>query len=133
MREMGDREWSWDQPRRFAEYYELRASGELLATLGREAGMSPARPFHATTAEGEWILKRRSLLIPSFDVRRPGATEAAAVYRPGWLGRGRVRMQPGPEYSWKMDSFWRFEWAWMDEGGSPLVSFGPATSKIAPA
>ena len=125
MREMGDREWTWYQPRRFAEFFELRASGELLATLGREAGLSPMRPFYAATAEGEWILKRRHLMLPSFDVRRPGNPEPVALYQPGWLGRGRVRLHAGPEFAWKMASFWRFEWAWMDEGGSPLVSFRP--------
>jgi len=128
MREMGDREWTWDQPRSFAEQFELRASGDLVASLGREAGMSPARPYHAATAEGEWILKRRSLLLPSLDVRRPGSSEPVAVYRPGWLGRGRTRMQSGLEYPWKMESFWRFEWARMDQGGSPLVSFQPVFS-----
>ena len=125
MAEVGDREWVWDQPRRFAEHFELRASGELIATLNHEAGLSPMRPFHAETAEGAWTLKRRHFLVPSYDVRRRGEPIALAQFQPGWLGRGRLGVHGGPEYGWKLESLWRFEWAWIDAAGSPVISFRP--------
>lgn len=125
MREMGDREWVWDQPRRFAEYFELRASGELLATLSHEAGFSPLRPFHMETAEGRWDIKRSHLFRFDFAVRRPGDAEPLAQYKPNWIGRGKLLVPNGLEYSWKLVSILKFEWGWMDAGGSPLILFRP--------
>ena len=57
IQEAADQDLIWRQPSAFKEYYELRASGEVLATLHWETAWGTLAT--ARTAAGAWTFKRR--------------------------------------------------------------------------
>lgn len=111
----------WTRPRTFKREYELRAGDELLSTLRwQKACSSLAR---AESVGGSWTFKRSGCFSQTVTARVSGSEADAAVFRPGWWSGGTLLFSDGRCYRWLHTSFWRSEWAFVEEGDQSLIHF----------
>lgn len=71
----------------------------------------------------QWTFKRVGFFRPRMTVRAQGSDADLAVFEPGWGAGGVLRFSDGRILRWTGVSFWRLEWAFTRDDGSPLVSF----------
>jgi hypothetical protein len=123
IREVAEGVLRWTQPTALKREFELRAGDEVVGTLRWQKAFGSLALAEA--AGGVWTFKRCGFLRPNVTVRLPGSETEAAVFKPGWGGEGTLRLADGRCYQWQHTSFWRFEWAFANEAGEPLVHFKP--------
>ena len=109
----------WGRGRVRGREYELRAGGEILATLGWQRGSLAI----ARVANGCWSFKRAGLCHPRVTVRTVGTDSEVATYHAGWTGHGVLELGQGHRFQWAAADFWRSQWAWQGDDGSTLVRF----------
>jgi hypothetical protein len=110
----------WTQPRVFKREYELRAGGDLLATLGYEGFLG--RAARAEAAEGVWTLNQAGFPVSRTVVRREGSDVELAAYSRRWRG-GTLEFAGGRVFTSKSLRFWPPEWGFTDREGHVLVRF----------
>jgi hypothetical protein len=109
---------AWKQPAFGRASWELWTERERLATADRH-GFLVTR-WEIVGPAGAWELRR--------DWRgrrwigRPGDSEPAAAYEPGWRG-GRIRLRDSTRLVWKRVSLWRREWVIANEEAFPFMRF----------
>jgi len=111
-------EMEWVQPRALERHYELRSNQELFADL------SWIRVFgslaEATTAEGQFSLKRGGFLRPYVTVRDKATENDIAVLKIGMFRHGTLEFSIGKRISLVSARFWGFEWEFIDENGQKI-------------
>ena len=117
--EVKDRELTWTQTGYRNPEHELRADGELVATL-RWQGDSLVV---AETADGRWSFKRPALRRSPVSVRAVGSGVDIAIFGSGWTGGGTLETPRGRHFVWSATNFWRSRWEWRSDHGTPLVRF----------
>lgn len=122
IREIGNSELIWKQPKASKRYYELQAGEEVLATLSWQKAMGTLAL--AETAEGSWTFKRSGFMHPVVTVRKAGSdVPDAAIFEPSWSGKGILQLPAGRTLRWASTNFWHSEWAWQEFNGTPLIRF----------
>lgn len=123
IREVADQPLQWTQPKALKREYELRAGDDVVAFLRWEKAFGSLAA--AESADGKWTFKRSGFLTPKVTVRIAGSESEVAVLRPTWRGEGTLECTNGYRYRWLNISFWRSEWAFINEAGQTLVRFKP--------
>ena len=113
----------WAQTSVMSPSYELRAEGEVVATLAWEklfGSLASAR-----TSDGLWTFKRSGFLTPMVTVREAGSDKDAAVLKVVWGGGGELIIGGKPTFAWKRRGFWSGQWGfeWID--GGHILHFEP--------
>lgn len=118
--EVVDQELLWIQPSARRRAFELRAGGEVVATLNFQR-----RTLADAEAEGQhWTFKREGFWHPHVTVRAAGSDQDLAVFNPRWLGGGTVELSQGRTIQLGAANLWQSEWVWQDQ--LPLIRFkGP--------
>jgi len=112
----------WREPER--RLHEVSCNGEVVAALRFEKGWG-------SLATGEcggsrWTFKRTGFLSPRITVRQVGSETDIAVFTPSWSGCGWVVFNSGRRYQLRPLNFWRSEWAFETEAGTPAITLaGP--------
>lgn len=123
IREVIDQTLTWIPPQAFKREFELRAGDETLATLRWQTSFGSLAT--GESADGIFTFKRCGFLRPRITVRRPGSDENVAILKAGWGGEGTLELSNCRRYQWRNTSFWRSEWAFLDESGELLIQFKP--------
>ena len=119
----------WMQPAGLDNrWFELRAGGSLVATLGFESLCdSLAR---AESADGSWTFRRVGILNPRVTVRKAGEEASLAIYTPRWTGReGTLEFPDGRVFGWVQANFWATKFQITDAAGYSWVSFESGAEK----
>ena len=56
------------------------------------------------------------------DLATVSSDAALAEFHPSWTGSGRLELG-ARQLRWVATSFWRGEWAWQDDTGTPLIRY----------
>lgn len=112
------------QPRAIERSYELRAGGELVATLEFQSSFGSLAVAHA--AAETFTFKRVGFFSPRATARREGSERDLAVYTPRWTGRdGELVLASGEPLHFGPANFWGTRFAFGDADGRTLTTFGP--------
>src|SRR3712207_3915238 len=111
--EVKDRGLTWTQSAYRNPEHELRADGEVVATL-RWHGDSLAV---AETADGRWRFKRPALRRSPVSVREVESGAEVAAFVAGWSGGGTLETSRGHRFAWAAANFWRSRWKWRSGDG----------------
>jgi hypothetical protein len=108
----------WTRIKRWKRAFELHSGDEVLAMLYPEKGTNS---MIAEAADGHWALKRRSFWNADIVITDlTSQTEIAVVRR----GRNKsVAFSDGRLFTFTKSSFWRNEWVWLNDEGTPLVHY----------
>lgn len=117
----------WIQPRRSERAFELKAGGEVVATLAFKSAFGTMAAAEA--AGGRWTFKRVGFLNPRVTVREAGSEADRAVFHARWLGDGRLEFDYGAAFRWESTNFWATEWRFAAADGTPLVTLHPGLEK----
>ena len=109
IREIGEQELNWAQPRKHKRDYELRAGEEVVATLRWE---KPRQAAAGESAEGRWTFQRQGFLHQHVEARLAESTLEIARFQPIWRGGGTLELPDGQRFGLRPTSFWNAEWAW---------------------
>jgi hypothetical protein len=126
VREMAGRPLEWTQPNALRRRFELRAGGEVVATLRWEKTFGSSAV--AESADGEWVFRYTGIFRSRISVRPAGSESEVAVLKPGWKGEGTLQGPGGRSYRWSCASFWRSEWLFANAAGEPLVRIKPGSA-----
>jgi hypothetical protein len=115
---------SFTQPRAMERSYELRAGGELVATLEFQSAFGSLAV--AKAAEGSFTFKRVGFFSPQATARREGSESDLAVYTPRWTGRdGELALAGGERLHFGPANFWGTRFSFGDAEGRTVTTFGP--------
>ncbi len=110
----------WLQPKATVRAFELRTSGEALATLSFKSSFGSLAA--CATEAGTWTFKRVGFFSPTVTVRADGSSENVATYLPKLLVEGTLVFRDGRTFRWKPTSFWLRSWAFVDMSDQPVVT-----------
>ncbi|HLV97786.1 MAG TPA: hypothetical protein VKT82_03820 [Ktedonobacterales bacterium] len=110
IREIGQHELIWIQPRKHKRDFELRAGEETLATLRWEKQHKQMAAGEA--ADGRWTFRRLGFLHQHVEARESEADLEVARFQPLWRGGGTLEFPDGRRFGLRPTSFWNAEWAW---------------------
>jgi hypothetical protein len=111
IRETGQQELTWAQPRKHKREFELRAGEtEVVATLRWENKQSQVAAGEA--AEGRWTFRRQGFLHQHVEARLGESELEIARFQPRWRGGGTLEFPDGRRFGLRPTSFWNAEWAW---------------------
>ena len=117
----GDLEWA--APSGLRRAFILHQEDRVFATLEWRSSLGTLAV--ATTACGAWSFKRVGFFSPRVTVRRAGAVEDEAMFRPtGWCGSsGELRFADRVLF-YQREGFWSSTWKFCDAAGATLVRIG---------
>jgi len=101
--------------------YELRADDRVIARLGWVKTFGSLA--EAECGELRWTFKRGGFLRPYVSVREPDRSDDVAVFQPGWLGNGELRVADGERYYWRRN-FWSTRFSFFTASDVEVVRFG---------
>lgn len=121
----GDLEWT--APSGLKRAFILHQEDRVFATLEWRSSIGTLAV--ATTAAGTWSFKRVGFFSPRVTVRRAGAVDDEAVFKPtGWCGSsGELRLAERGVLFYQREGFWSSTWKFCEASGSPLVRIGDRT------
>ncbi len=119
IREIGQQELTWTQPRKSRRDYELRAGEEALATLRWDRQQRQVAAGEA--AEGRWTFRRQGFLHQQVEARLSESELVIARFQPLWRGGGTLELPDGQRFGLRPTSFWNAEWAWTTAGNDILL------------
>ena len=109
----------WQQCQPDQRAYELRADGQVFATLRwLKAFGSLAQ---ADTQVGHWTFKRVGFWRPRVTVREIGATSDILIFEPSLSGSGTIDLPQTRQLRWSTSP--QRGWAWHALTGKPLLHF----------
>ena len=117
--EITQRKLKWSQPKALQREFELRADGELVATLKfRSAWGSLAI---AESADGCWTFKRVGFWQTKATIRALGSDTDVAVFNNNtWANGGTLVLRDGRKYP-ATSNFWQTQCQFQTEQGTPLI------------
>jgi hypothetical protein len=77
-------------------------------------------------ADGRWAFRRRSFWNPDIVITGVASQAEIAIvkrWRLAFVKLGRLAFSDGRLFTFKKTSFWRNEWVWLNEEGTPLMHF----------
>lgn len=118
----GDLEWT--APSGLKRAFILHQEDRVFATLEWRSSLGTLAV--ATTAFGAWSFKRVGFFSPRVTVRRAGAVEDEAMFRPtGWCGSsGELQFADRRVLLYQREGFWSSTWKLCDAAGATLVRIG---------
>jgi hypothetical protein len=116
--EVTGEELLWLQPAARKRDHELRAGGDVVATLHFQRGSLA----DAEAAGAHWTFKRQGFWHPRVTVRTAGSDADLAVFHPRWVGGGSLEFPDGRSVRLSSANFWQSEWVWQ-ENEKPLIRF----------
>ena len=105
----------WTRQGIWRRAWDLHDAEKPLATL-RYVSVLP-QAIEVVTPTGRWHAARRST---GLKLRRDGASEPVARYRPG-RSAGRILRPGSAALLWRRRSWWRGAWSITDREGAPLL------------
>lgn len=117
--QMAGQPLTWEQPKRAAHRYELRAGDTTLATLRWESAFH-ARAIAQTADGAAWSFERKGFGGSSVLVSSSFST-GATFKRFGWGSNGQLTLPDGRAWRWEQQGHWGTSWAWLGTDGQPLV------------
>ena len=122
IRKFADQPLTWTQPYVTCREYKLRCPDGLLAGLRWPSVWSSQA--EGETVEGTWLLERSGWMKPRITAIVAKSNAEVGCLELEW-GGGTAVFPSGSRYRWVRRSFWRGEWAFVDEKDDPLVTFTP--------
>lgn len=118
LREFPGQELQWTRVKRCKRAFELHSGDEVLAMLYPQ---KETKSMVAEAADGHLAFKRRSFWNPDIVITElPSQAEIAVVRR----GRNkRVAFSDGRLFTLTQTNFWRNEWVWLNDEGTPLIRY----------
>lgn len=117
-------ELEWSQLSSFKNEFFLHQGDRAFAMLAWRSAFGTLA--FATTALAAWSFKRVGFWSPRVTVRREGAAEDLATFRPtgrtGWTGE--LRLGSGEVLVLQREGFWSTTWKFRDAAGAALVQIG---------
>jgi hypothetical protein len=112
---------SWTQPSGFDMDYELRAGGEIAATLSFRSRFGTFAT--ASSGDGIWTFKRVGFWSTRVTVRGPDdAAELGNFKNNTWRNGGTLTL-PGDRQLRATTNFWKTNLEFQDESGTSLIRF----------
>jgi hypothetical protein len=119
--EIAGHESHWKQPRALLPEYELRADGELAATLVFRSTFGSFAT--GTSADGCWTFKRLGFVATTVTIRAEGSETDLAVFRNNtWTGGGTLEFPDGRRLR-ANTNFWTTRYQLSTEAEAPLITF----------
>lgn len=118
--EMMGSELEWTQPSGFKLNYELRAGGDLVATLHFRSSFGSFAT--AETADECWTFKRVGFWRARVTVRLRGAEDDLAIFHIAWNGTGTLEFPDGRRVR-ASTNLWQTRYGLESEEGGKLVNF----------
>jgi hypothetical protein len=102
----------WTQPDTLERHFELRTTDSLLAILHFETVSLACDTIYSEVAEQEsWTFSEEwRHFKPCIIIRKTGADENYAIYKPGFWGGGNVEFIFGTRFYWKTKGLCGAEW-----------------------
>ena len=111
----------WTQPKTMTRHFELGDGTRTFATLTFEKTFGSLG--RASTADGNFSLKRVGFFNPHITARTEGAEEDVATYHPRWTGSsGEFHFPGGRNYFLKTANFWATRHEVSDAGGRIVIT-----------
>jgi hypothetical protein len=118
IREFPGQELQWTRVKRWKRAFELHSGDEVLAMLYPQIGTNS---MIAEAADGHWALKRRSFWNADIVITELTSQAEIAVVRRG--RNKRLTFSDGRLFTLTKSSFWRNEWVWLNDEGTPLIRY----------
>ena len=118
IREFPGQELQWTRVKRWKRAFELHSGDEVLAMLYPQKG---ANSMIAEAADGHWAIKRRSFWNADIVITELTSQAEIAVVRRG--RNRRLTFSDGRLFTLTTSSFWRNEWVWLNDEGTPLIRY----------
>ena len=119
--ELGDRELEWTQPRALKMQFELRADGELAATVKFRSSFGSFAT--AESADGCWTFKRVGFLATRVTIRTCNEDQEIATFKNNtWSGGGTLELADGRKIL-VTTNLWGSKLEFRTESGQTLLQF----------
>ena len=119
--ELVDQHIEWVQPRALKMHYELRVSGELVATLRFRSSMGSFAT--GESADGCWTFKRVGFWQTRVTVRLCGGERDIASFKNNtWSGGGTLELSDGRAFH-ATTNLWQTKLEFQNESGNALIQF----------
>jgi len=118
IREGAGQDLQWTRANHWKRAFELHAGAELLARFYPQQG---THAMIGEAADGHWAFKRRSSWNADIVI-----TEFASQAEIAVVKRGRkksIAFSDGRLFTLNKPGFWRNQWVWLNEEGTPLLHF----------
>ena len=116
--EAANQNLQWTRANWWKRAFELHSGDEVLAKF------YPQKETHSMigeAADGRWSFKRRSFWNADIVI-----TDSASQTEIAHVKRGRdksLAFSDGRLFTFQKNSFWRNEWVWLNNEGTPLIHF----------
>jgi hypothetical protein len=119
--EVIDRGLEWTQPNALKMQYELRAGGEVAATLRFRSSFGSFAT--AESADGCWTFKRVGFLQTKVTIRTCSGDNEIAVFKNNtWKGGGTLELPDGKR-TLATTNFWQTKLEFRTESGQTILEF----------
>lgn len=99
------------QPKWSKRYFELKFDEEIIATLDWPTWYKPT--CHASTAFGDWTIKRVGIFNPKVTVRRHGQKRDLFSMNLNHFMKGNLKLGDR-QLKWRSIDMWRSEMGWIE-------------------
>ena len=118
IREAAVQDLEWTRVKAWKRVFELHSGDEVLARL------YPQKETHSMVgeaADGSWAFRRRGFWNADIVVTDLASQAEVAIVKKG--RNKRLAFSDGRLFTLQKTSFWRNEWAWLNDEGTPLIHF----------